>query len=339
MTSAQDVALTLAQETTYGTAVTAGAKAVEFLSEGLTYRKKPNESAAYRYGARVKSGASRAVITSDAGGELKLELGTSGFGQLFRACMGSSTSAKIGSTTVYQQLHTLGDSLPSMTVQKVLPALNADASFADAVYTFLGCMVSSWTLEVPHVGVATLALTLDARDVTTATPKTTPVYPAANHVLHFGGACLYTGTLTPPTTSALATATTPVANVKSITITGDNALSGESSYYFCGNGKKAKPWAGQRAISGSMTVEFTAGSPFVTAFLADTPMSLLLNLRALENGDEVVQVALSEVRLDGDLPKAGGTAGVIELQVPFTAFAGSLAQPIWVVNATYDTAI
>ena len=69
-------------------------------------------------------------------------------------------------------------------------------------------------------------------------------------------------------------------------------------------------------------------------------MTLLLNLRAMENDDEKVQVALSEIRIEGDLPQAGGTPGVIEMTVPFTAYAnGVAAQPIWVVNRTFDTSI
>ena len=77
----------------------------------------------------------------------------------------------------------------------------------------------------------------------------------------------------------------------------------------------------------------TTAGPFVTAFLEDTPMALLLNLRTLENDDEKVQIAIPEIRIEGDLPQAGGTPGVIEMSVPFTAyFDGTSDEPIWVVN-------
>ena len=339
MSNATDVALTLAAETTYGTPVTV-TKSFEFLKESLTFRKKVNDSASYRYGSSFKSSAGRVIVTTDAGGDVSMEVGTVNFGVLWKACLGAATSTKDGATNVYQQVHTIGSTLPSLTVQKVLPSLNTDGTFSDAVYTFTSAMVSKWALNVPNAGVATLDLTLDSRDVLTTTAKATPAYGANNHVLHFGGACLYTGTLTAPTATVAASATTAVANVKDITIECDNALAVDKTYYFCGAGKKSKPWKGVPQVSGKMTVEFVTDGPFVAAFLADTAMTLLLNLRAMENDDEKVQVALSEIRIEGDLPQAGGTPGVIEMTVPFTAYAnGVAAQPIWVVNRTFDTSI
>ena len=201
-------------------------------------------------------------------------------------------------------------------------------------------MVSKWALNVPNAGVATLDLTLDSRDVLTTTAKATPAYGANNHVLHFGGACLYTGTLTAPTATVAASATTAVANVKDIMIECDNALAVDKTYYFCGGGKKSKPWKGVPKITGTMTVEFVTNSPFTAAFLSDSAMTLLLTLSATENADEKVQVALSEIRLGGDLPQAGGSPGVIEMTIPFEAYAnGVAAQPLWVVNRCYDTAL
>lgn len=339
MSNATDVALTLAAETTYGTPVTV-TKSFEFLKESLTFRKKVSDSASYRYGASFKSSAGRVIVTTDAGGDVSMEVGTVNFGGLWKACLGAATSTKDGATNVYQQVHTIGSTLPSLTVQKVLPSLNTDGTFSDAVYTFTSAMVSKWALNVPNAGVATLDLTLDSRDVLTTTAKVTPAYGANNHVLHFGGACLYTGTLTAPTTTVAASATTAVANVKDITIECDNALATDKTYYFCGAGKKSKPWKGVPQVTGKMTVEFVTNGPFVAAFLADTAMTLLLNLRAMENDDEKVQVALSEIRIEGDLPQAGGTPGVIEMTVPFTAYAnGVAAQPLWVVNRTFDTSI
>lgn len=339
MSNATDVALTLAAETTYGTPVTV-TKSFEFLKESLTFRKKVSDSAPYRYGSSFKSSAGRVIVTTDAGGDVSMEVGTVNFGVLWKACLGAATSTKDGATNVYQQVHTIGSTLPSLTVQKVLPSLNTDGTFSDAVYTFTSAMVSKWALNVPNAGVATLDLTLDSRDVLTTTPKVTPAYGANNHVLHFGGACLYTGTLTAPTTTVAASATTAVANVKDITIECNNALAVDKTYYFCGAGKKSKPWKGVPQVTGKITVEFVTNGPFVAAFLADTAMTLLLNLRAMENDDEKVQVALSEIRIEGDLPQAGGTPGVIEMTMPFTAYAnGVAAQPLWIINRCYDTSL
>lgn len=342
MATAQDVALTIGKEAAYGTPVTVS-RSLPVLGNGsLNFRPKREDSAAFRYGARLQSSAGRVMVTSDVGGEEKFELGTRDFGLLWNACFGAVTSTLVPASApaVYQQNHTIGDPLPSLTVQKLLPSLNADATFSDSVFTFDGVMVKSWTLDVPNRGIATLALTLDGRNVTMATPKVAPVYAAANHLLHFGGACLHTGTITAPTATAVASAATPVANVKSITISGDNALS-DDPYLFCGNGKKSrKPQRGRMKVSGTLAVEYRTDGPFVAAFLNDTSMTMLLNLAALENADEQVQVILTEVKIEGDLPQAGGDPGVIELKVPFTAYQNAAGDsPITVVNRTYDTAV
>ena len=82
MSNATDVALTLAAETTYGTPVTV-TKSFEFLKESLTFRKKVSDSAAYRYGSSFKSSAGRVIVTTDAGGDVSMELGTVNFGVLW----------------------------------------------------------------------------------------------------------------------------------------------------------------------------------------------------------------------------------------------------------------
>lgn len=317
MSTAQDVALTIGKETSYGTPVTP-IKSMEFLSESLNFRKSVNESASYRYGSRLASSAGRTIITSDAGGDVQFELGTKGFGLVLQACLGAVTNTE--DENVYQQVHTIGDPIPSLTVQKVLPVLNTlDGSFADSVFTFDGSLVSKWTLEVPQAKPATLSLTLDCHDVKTTTPKAVPVYPVDSHLLHFGGACLFTGTLTPPTTTEPASALTPVANATSISIEVDNSLAADKSWYFCGGGKKGRPFRGTPKITGTIEVEYVANGPFVQAFLNDTAMTLLLNIRALENEDERVQIAL---------------------KVPFTAYQSAAGgEPIYVVNRTYDITI
>ena len=338
MSNAQDVALTIAKETTYGTPVTV-TQSYEFLSESLDFSKNVNDSPAYRYGARVASSAGRVLMTKSAGGDVSFELGSKGFGKWFEACLGTVTSTKVGATTVYQQVHTIGDVLPSLTVQKILPSISStDSTFSDGVFTFTSAMVASWSLDVPEAGVATFGVTLNARDVTTATAKVTPSYLAASNVLHFGAASLTTGAVTAPTATALASAPTSVANVKSFKLNVDNAL--EDAYFFGGAGLKAKPRKGRPEITGEMTVEFVTNGPFVTAFLTDAAMTLIAQIGTTANTDELVQIVLSDIRITGELPKAGGTPGVVTMTVPFKAYAnGVAAQPLWLVSRTYETAV
>lgn len=335
MVTTQDASIGIATETTYGTGV-APTRFFEFVDESLQFNKNIKQGAGLRSGARVDRSARRTVTTADAGGDITLEVASKGFGLAWQAALGAGSSALVSGTT-FQQLFTLGDVLPSLTVQKGIPR----ADLAVDAYTYVGSMVNNWEFGFPNDDICSLKLTLDSRDVVTNQAYGAPSYPAAPvSLFHFAGGSIFSGTITAPTATTLASGSSALANVRGGSIAGNSNLRNDR-FNLGGAGRKSKPTAGKREISGSIDVEYT-DTTFRDAVLSDAPMGLLLTFttpQALSSGVETLQVVLPEIKFDNQLPQTNGTDLVVQ-SMNFAVLDNlTAAQPIWVVARTSDNAL
>lgn len=334
MATFQDCSVGIGVESTYKTGVTP-TRWFEFLDEALGWNKNIVQGQGLRVGSRVARSARRVVPTADGGGDITLELSSKGLGLFLQAMFGTGVSTLVSGST-QQQLFTLGDTPNSLTVQKGIVQVGGTVD----AYTFLGCMIESWELTIPNAGIATLKLTLDAGDLTTATAYTAPSYPAAPvNLYHFANASIATGTLTAPTTTALASAATPLASVRSLVISCNNNLTTDR-YNMGGSGRKDKPTVGLREISGTAVIEYAA-TTFRDAVLNETAMALVATLTAgaLSTGVETFQIVLPEAKFDAEIAKTNGT-DLINQSMSFQVLDNlTAAQPIWAVTRTADTTL
>ena len=333
MTTFQDCSVGVAKESTYGTAVTV-TRFLEFTSETFDYSKNVVQGEGLRVGSRVARSGRRVVATSEAGGDLTFECLSKGQGLLWEAMMGSGASTLVSGST-YQQVFTLGDTLPSLTTQKGIPRVDGTVD----PYTFSGTQCDSFELSFGNAEIATVTSTWNARDVTTATAYATPSYAASPNLYHFANGAITTGTLTAPTATTLASSITAVANIRSGTIQ-VNHNPANDRYNFGAAGKKAKPAVGLREITGTLEVEYDSAT-FRDAVLNETPMSLVVTYTggSLSAGTETLQVVLPEIKLDGKLPTSNG-GELITVGMEFTVLDNlTAAQPLWVVTRTADTAL
>ncbi|TCJ23021.1 phage tail tube protein [Nocardioides jejuensis] len=334
MAGTQDCSIGIAVESTYKTYV-APTRWYEFLDESLDWNKNVKQGQGIRVGSRVARSGRRVVPTADGGGDITLECCSKGMGLLWQAALGTGVSTLVSGTT-YQQNFTLGDTPSSLTVQKGLVEVGGTVD----AYSFLGGMVSGFEFNFPNADIATLKLSVDAGDLTTAQAYAAPSYPSAPvNLFQFANATLFTGTLTAPTTTVLASAITPLANVRGGSVAVNHNIRSDR-FNATGTGRKDKPTKGLSEITGKLDVEY-ASTTFRDAVLNETPMNLLVTLTAgsLSTGVETLQVVIPEIKLDGELPKANGT----DLIVQSVSFAGldnlTAAQPIWVVQRTADNAL
>lgn len=335
MVTTQDCSIGLKAESTYKTGVTVD-RWLQFLDEGLDWVKQTKQGKGLRVGRRVDLSARRTNPLADGGGDITVELHSKGLGTLLQACFGTGVSTLVSGTT-YQQGFTLGDTPSSLTVQKGV----VEAGGTVDAYTFLGCMVEQFELNFPNGDIATLKATLDAGDLATATAYATPSYPTEPvQLFEFKGGTISTGTLTVPTTTALASSVTSLASVRDLNLQVNNNLQ-TGRFNFGGSGRKDKPLVGTREITGTMNVEYSS-TTLRDAHIADTPMTLLLTMAtttALSTGFETFQLALPEIKLDGDLPKANGS-DLIVVPIKFTVLDNlTAAQPIYGVMRTADSAL
>lgn len=326
MTTFLDAQFGIKKETAYGTAVVPD-RFFEFINAPFKLDKAIVQGQGLRVGSRVARSARRAVPYRSVSGDLELEAVTKGMGVLWEACMGAGASTLV-STGLYQQVFTFADALPSYTVQT-----GVWNGTAVAPYNWSGCQVGSWSIECPEGDLVKVKVTFAGKALSTAGSVAVASYPAGMGLFTFAHAAFYAGgTLTAPTTTALGSASgSALAVVKGFTLNVDNALN--DGPQVGGLSTVRKP--GLRAVSGTVTVEHE-GTTFVDAIQNETPMLLIVTLT---NGTDVLQVIVPEVKLDGDLPNAGGAERVTH----GLNFAGldnlTAAQPLWIVTRTADTAI
>lgn len=327
MTTPQDCSVGLGVESVYGTAV-ARTRWFEFLDESFNFVKNVKQGVGLRVGSRVARSGRRVVASAEGSGDLTIEAVTKGLGLLWQLGLGSGTSTLV-SAGLYQQVFTLGDVMPSATIQKGIP--RADGT-VDA-YTFTGCMVESLTIDCPNADNVKVKTSWNAKDMTTATAYTAPSYATGPSVFTFAHGAVYSGALTAPTATALGSAATPVASIRSGSITIKHNL--KTDRYNCGGGgRKEKPFAGVREISGSLVAEY-ADAAFRDAIVNDTSMTLVKTFTA---GADVLQIVIPDVRFDGDIVKASTDLAMQDIK--WTGLDGlTAAQPIWIVCRTADTAL
>lgn len=329
MTTFQDCSIGFVNEVTYKTFVTP-TRFLEFTEESLQWDKNVKQGTGLRVGGRVARSGRRVVPTAAGSGDFTVELPTKGMGLLWQAAMGTGASTVVAGP-LYQQVFTLGDAPNSLTVQKGIPRVNGTVD----AYTFLGSMISEFEIDCPNEDIVTASFSVDAGDLTTAQAYATPSYSNPN-LFHFAqGVVALNGTLTPPTSTALASVASPAtASIRALNLKVTHNLT-DDRYNFGGAGRKDKPTVGIREITGRVTAEYDQ-TTFRDAFLSDSSVVLLATFTS---GTDVFQIVLPEVRLDGELPETND-GELITVDHDFSVLDNlTAAQPLWLVTRTADTAL
>lgn len=335
MATFQDCSVGYAAEGTYKTFVTP-TRWVEFVDESLDWKKTVKQGQGLRVGSRVPRSGRRTVPYQDGDGNIEVELNAKGLGTLFQAAFGSGTSTLVSGST-FQQLFTLGDTPNSLTIQKGVPQVGGTVD----AYSFLGCMVTDFEFNIKNADISTCKFNFDAGDITTAQAYTTPSYVAGG-LYHFANATASLGgTLTVPSTTALASVAAPTtASIREMTLKVDHKLA-QDRVNANATGRKSKPTVGLRAITGTVTYEYDQ-TTFTTAYLNDTDTPLYLNIttpNALSTGVETFQIACPAIRLEDQMPMANN-GDLITVKSNFTVLDNLVAaQPIYGVLRTADATL
>ena len=336
MSTVLDASIGTVPEVTYKTPLTVS-RWYEYVDEDIDWNKNVKQGKGLRVGVRAPRSARRVVPTAEGKGSFTMEATSKGMGTLWQACLGTSTSTLVSGST-FQQVHTAITSsalMPSLTLQKTTPQVDGTLN----AVTYTGVCVDSWEFNFPNADIATLKCNLDIADYSTATGYATPSYASSPNLYHFANGSIASGTLTAPTTTALAAGTTTIADVRGGSFTVNNNL-GTGRQNVGGAGRKKQPYVGELDITGSLDIEYD-NVTFRDAVLNETPMLLILTFTggALSTGNETLQVVIPEIKFDGELPKTNGTDLIIQ-GMKFTGLDNlTAAQPIWVVTRTADAAL
>lgn len=342
MATTQDASVGLKVETTFGTAVAVD-RFYEFTNESFDYDKTVVQGAGLRVGGRVARSGRRVIAKTMGKGDLEVELTTKGLGTLLQCAMGAGSSALVSGST-YQQLFTLGATnanLPSATIQKGV--VNAAGSVDP--YTYAGSTCTGFELSADNAGIAKVKTNWIAKSVSAAGAGAlayqAPSYVSSPNLFHFAqGAVTLGGTVTAPSSTALASGGTSVANVRSFSLTVDHKVT-EDRFTFGGAGTMSQPTVGLRDVKGKMSIEYV-DTTVPAAHLADTELALTLTFtssESLSTGSATFQVVIPALRLNGAIPTVNDP-NLVVYDVDFTVLDNlTAAQPLWLVMRTSDAAL
>ncbi len=342
MTTQLDCSIGIKKESVFGTPVTVD-QFLEFIEESLEDSTEFGQGEGMRPGQRVARLDRRVVNKIDAGGSITDEAKTKGLGILLEAGLGGTpTSTETADTGVFQQVHTLTQGAhPSYTLQKGIP--KGDGSGVET-FTFPGSQANSIEFDFSNGEILKITLEWMCREVLRDEAYASPSYPASAGLFHFvGGAITVSdGTLTVPTTTALATITGgETATVRSGSITVDQSLDGEG-WNLGGAGKRTRAKrVGRASVSGSLEFEFD-DETMSDAYLDQDDLKLVLNFTHDStigaSSAPVLQIVIPALRLEGAVPTANG-GDQITVSADFTGLHDGSNEPIYVVYRTTDTDI
>jgi hypothetical protein len=294
--------LGIATETTFNTPVTVSTF-YEFTNESINYNKNISVGLGLRAGGQVARSGRRVVTTSDATGDINLDLPTKGLGLLLSYAMGGTVQTS--------GTYTLGDVYgKSFTAQVGVPQYGGTVT----PKTIAGCKISSFEISAAQSAIATGRFTIDGASFTTATSLATASFPSNNSVFHFAqGAITVDGS--------------SVANIKDFTLSVDNVLKTDRFNLGSAGIKAEQIINGFRAITGSLTAEFT-DTTLLAKFLADTSAALVLTFSGPSSS--VLSITLPAVKFDGEAPQVGGPE-VIDINFTFQAYDNGTDQPLTIV--------
>lgn len=335
MVSTLDSSIGLAQETTYGTFVTPS-RFLEFTSETLDLKKTVKQGADLRVGRRVGLAARRVIPQYSVEGDITVDCLSKGQGMLWQAALGGGASTMV-IAGCYQKVFGFGDLLPSFTIQKGLPSVTKAGVASVQAWSATGAQVNAFTFTQKAADIATLKVTWQAQKIVDTQAYAAPSYAVGGSVWSFEKAEIFSGTYVPPTATALASGSTPLAQIRDFELDVKNNLS--DRYNIGKGGYRDFSTLGSRAITGKMTAEYFDNS-LPEAILDDAPLSLLLTYTGAPLGanSEALQICVPSVRCETELPKSN--AGEIILnQMAFTALDDLTNPPLQVVQRTAEEAI
>lgn len=268
--------------------------------------------------------------------KLKAELESKGGGVLLDWALGVSTVTSItGGSQIVFHTGVTGTVLPSATIQVIKP-LNT-GSETGAIETYSGCTASKITIEQPEDDAATIEVEADARAYTTATAAATPTYVASPTIFdHYQGSVGLGGSLTVPTTTALASGLTAFADFRSWKLEIDQSI--DDGRWVIGS--RNQPIAGQQKIKFSGKVEYnsvtlTAGMVAGTRFPFYQTWT---TTEAISAGFAQMQVVIPQLALTKGLPKVkAGDTTMQDLSANVTNDGTN--RDVYVVLRTADTAL
>ncbi len=251
-------------------------------------------------------------------------------------------TSQLCSGSAYQQNTTLTttDPIKAYTIQKGVPTIGGGTTQA---VTFPGSVCTSLEISAATGDIVKIKTGWKAREVRTDIAYAAPSYPTTPELFTFvDGAITIGGTLTQPTTTALATGGTVVANITDFSLSIDNKLD-DGGFTFGGAGKRTRKQVVSLAdVKGKLTAEYTDNT-LRDAYLNQTGLAIVMTFQSTVQISAGVyptlQIVISLAKLEGDIPNASGGKPIMQ-SIDYTVLDPATGvQPLTIVYRTSDTTV
>jgi hypothetical protein len=189
-------------------------------------------------------------------------------------------------------------------------------------FTYGGCKVSKWTLDIKDNAIPTFALTLSGRAEATATALASVAYLAGSGVFSFAQAAVKLGgtVATSGGETTITGGTAVAATVKGVNLSGDNAMA--TDRFGIGNsGFKKQPLQnGMQTFTGKLDAEF-AKTELYDVYTAGDPIAMQIDLLGPDIDDDnafLFSVILPSVFFKKAAPAVSGV-DIVQMSTDFEA--------------------
>lgn len=340
--SGLDAQIGVASETTWGTGVTP-TRFVEFISETLTHQTTWVEPTGIRPTRKYKRGPRISKSRESVSGQVTVELATKGMGKLIAHMLASGVTAttQIDATAAYEQIHTPGDHRgKGLTIQVGRPEPGTGTV---RPFTYNGCKISGWNINVTDNAVPSLGLTVDGQAEDTVTALATASYLSGSRVFSYRQATLKLGG-TPTTASG---ETTIADGVALATVARTFSLSGTTPFATERFGIGTAGLKREQLENGTPTMMVNLGTEFAKTELydvykaADEPFPLQFTLTGdlIEGAHSFMfDVILPAVLIKTAPPQVGGP-DIVQMGTELEVYDNEVDPPIQIKIVSDETTV
>ena len=324
MASILDQFCGVAEESTYGTAITSGFRGYE--ATGDAWQKDVNyiESVGFRQNMETIRSDRHDTIAVGATGSIDCDVLNKGHGLLLKHLLGASSGpTQQASTAAYLQTFTTNDTGPGTSYTIQMPRVDTTGTLKD--FTYEGCVATGFTIGCAVDEALKMTVDFDAEAEQTSTAASSPTYPTSADPFVF-------------TQGTVEIADSAVSTFTSVELTGDLGMNTERKF-LKGSAVKSQPVrSAVPSYTGTIEGEFSIAE--YNAFVNGT----VQKLEFIFTGETIAStykylfhVTMPAVKFTGSTPVAS-TDDLVRLSLPFTVLHDGSNPAITITYQSTDTA-
>lgn len=189
MASILDTFCGVAEESTYGTAITSGFRGYEAQSDTFQREVEYIESVGFRQALQTIRSDRHDTISIGASGSIETDVLTKGHGLLLKHMLGGSSGpTQQGGTAAYLQTFETSDDGPGTSYTVQLPRVDSAGSLQS--FTYEGCIATGFSIDIAVDEALKLTCDFDSENEQSTTSSSSPTYPTDADVFVFTDATI-----------------------------------------------------------------------------------------------------------------------------------------------------